>query len=321
MKVDILLATYNGAGYLRQQLESLAKQNTQYPYEIIIGDDGSTDETMDIITAFKSAHPTLVSVHHTSKDEPKGPLHNFSRLMRMSNSDYSMFCDQDDMWDENKVETTISIIHELELKSPHNMPVAVFCDMRVIDRDGHPFRSSFFNDLHALSNVAVQRLITTPSTFLVTNFVSGTSLGFNRSLRMLTQNPPAGAYLHDCWVLLVGGLVGKVAFIPERLASYRLHGRNTAGAQPASDLTTPAGIISRLFTSNYSYIKRWEERATLIKSERQLYGLLSDATRKMIDDYSTVGSVSFVKRKRIQLKYGVPYRRAVFGLIAHLVKY
>src|SRR4051812_35853596 len=99
-KVDILMATYNGAGYLREQLDSIADQ-THRNWRLVVRDDGSTDKTKDILAAFAAAHPGKVKIIDDGKRK-LGSGQNFAALMQEAANDravkYIMFSDQDDIW-------------------------------------------------------------------------------------------------------------------------------------------------------------------------------------------------------------------------------
>ena len=110
--VTILLATLNGEDYLKAQLESIAAQ-TYENWQLVVGDDGSTDNTISILEEFSTQHPEQVTI--IQNDPPKGSAKdNFISLIQNSYGPYFMFCDQDDVW--NQID--LSDIAEMEALKP-----------------------------------------------------------------------------------------------------------------------------------------------------------------------------------------------------------
>ncbi len=109
---SVVVCTYNGERYLKEQLDSLLIQ-TYRPLEIIISDDGSSDSTRQIIEKFRSAHAGLVKVL-----ENKAALDlnlNFMNAFKHASGEYIFPCDQDDVWKEDKVEMLISEIGDRDM--------------------------------------------------------------------------------------------------------------------------------------------------------------------------------------------------------------
>ena len=106
-KVNILLPTYNGEKYLSQQLDSLLLQT--YPnISITIRDDGSSDRTLSIISEYQSAYPDRIIIIDNPTMTNLGYMQNFWTLLKSSNdSQYYAFCDQDDVWNSNKIELAV----------------------------------------------------------------------------------------------------------------------------------------------------------------------------------------------------------------------
>lgn len=107
MKVSVLLATYNGADYLLEQLESIRNQ-TVCPDEVIIFDDGSTDDTPDLIRHYIEQHDLSESWHFSVNEHNLGYANNFHALVQESTGDIVFFCDQDDVWELHKIEDCVS---------------------------------------------------------------------------------------------------------------------------------------------------------------------------------------------------------------------
>ena len=121
--IAILMATYNGEKYLREQIDSLLAQ-TCCDWTLYIQDDGSKDATLDIIKSYDDERIVLVDVGLTRQ----GACMNFMSLLNMVESEYYMFCDQDDVWFEDKVELSYMRMKEEELKYGIDRPILVFSD-------------------------------------------------------------------------------------------------------------------------------------------------------------------------------------------------
>ncbi len=107
--VHIMMATFNGQNYLREQLDSLLAQSHNN-WQLWVRDDGSTDNTIEILKTYEAKYPNIFII--TNNKERGGACSNFAALFRMARLDedvkYVMFCDQDDVWKPEKIETTLN---------------------------------------------------------------------------------------------------------------------------------------------------------------------------------------------------------------------
>lgn len=222
MSVEIVLASYNGGSFIQQQLESLLAQ-TYSDILLLIGDDGSTDETLAIIATYVERFPgrirLLVPAHRL------GVCGNFSRLLAATTADYVFLADQDDVWDCDKVAASMDAMRSLENQHGTHMPLLVHSDLRVVDAELHPISSSFFD---------LQRLNRFRSDFrdlLFQNNVTGCASLVNRALVEKALPIPPGVIAHDWWLAVVASAFGHIHFINRSLISYRQHSCNQVGAK------------------------------------------------------------------------------------------
>ena len=103
--VTILLATQNGEKYLKAQLESIAAQ-TYENWQLVVGDDGSTDRTLEILKDFQTHYPNQVTIYE-NKDSVGNIKDNFIHLLQNSYGPYFMFSNQDDVWKRDKIYLTL----------------------------------------------------------------------------------------------------------------------------------------------------------------------------------------------------------------------
>ena len=208
--VMVLLATYNGEKYLQEQLDSIYTQEG-VDVSILVRDDGSTDSTVEILEANKKKHKL---------EWYKGPHLNVQKgyfeLMRKAvnyDVDFIAFCDQDDVWDKDKLKFAIAAIKEFE------GPALYYCGQRLVDEN-----------LNFIENHTLNRNRTLKTRFVLSDFAGCTGV-FNKSLlKEVIKFEPEYMLMHDTWVLRVClCLGGDVVIDPEAHMNYRQHSGNTLG--------------------------------------------------------------------------------------------
>lgn len=203
--ISIGLCTYNGAGFLREQLESLVYQ-TYRPLEIRIRDDKSDDDTLCIIQEFQSKYSFI---HLTQNPERLGLQKNFEAVFQDCRGEFIAPCDQDDIWLPEKLELLHKAIDGHEI---------AYHDSLLIDESGKSmdFRMS---DKFQLQNWTDQE------PFLFFNCISGHSMLFRRKL-LETALPIPKAGFYDHWLAFVALSSGSIFYCPEALVKYRQHHSN-----------------------------------------------------------------------------------------------
>lgn len=296
--IEILLATCNGAAYLSALLDSLLAQ-TYGNWRLVIRDDGSTDDTPRIIGKYLANHPDRVSILR-DKGETLGPCGNFARLLHHSKADYTMFCDQDDVWLPEKIELTMARMREMESLYGEDTPIMVHTDLRVVDGNLKPLSDSLWRyqttdpDATALNRLLVQ------------NVATGCTVMINRALRELALPIPVEARMHDWWLALVAAVFGRIGHVAQPTILYRQHGRNDSGAAPMGavaalgKLLAPSTLVQR--TELDLHIQR--QAAAFL----QRYGdRLSTRDRDLLDIYSRLHEQGFFMERYYRLKYGFLY--------------
>ncbi|WP_040952377.1 glycosyltransferase family 2 protein [Gorillibacterium massiliense] len=245
MKIAILLSTYNGSRYLQDFLNSL-KQQTFQQFTLFIRDDGSTDETFEIIKKYnaENQHVEIVSASGNV-----GVIRSFSLLMEhaleCSSFEYFMFADQDDVWLPQKIETTLFNMRKME--NCNNMqPILVHSDLVVVDEKLKQISPSFWKyqnlnpEYHQINRLLVQNVIT------------GCTMMVNRSLAKLGVPFPSEAIMHDWWLGLVASCFGEISYLNESTILYRQHEINNIGAKKFSLFFALKRMFSPvIFTKNY----------------------------------------------------------------------
>lgn len=219
--IGIILCTYNGDRFLKEQMESLFAQSC-HDFVIYVHDDGSTDRTMNIIEGFKAEHPEKIVL----MDDPimhRGVGPSFMWVLQNIESEYYMFCDQDDFWLPFKVEHTINRIKEVEKQYP-NMPVLIHTDLILTDSDLNETHHSFWDYQNFKVDISKY-----PQFIAFGNVVTGCTMVINQAAKQLATHYE-GHMLHDYWLALAVAKYGVIENLKQQTILYRQHNKNEAGA-------------------------------------------------------------------------------------------
>lgn len=284
-KISILLSTYNGAKYLKEQLSSLNNQ-TYKNFKIIIRDDGSSDDTLQILQSY--------DVEIIETKENLGAKGSYEIVLEYGlsspNTEYFMFCDQDDVWESDKVEKTIAKIKKME-KEYGNIPLLVHTNLEVVDEYLNTISKSMWEYEKINSNLnSLNRL-------LIQNTITGCTMMINRELAQKCLAIPKEAIMHDWWIGLVASEFGKITFLEESTIKYRQHGKNDTGTRKYSF----EYIFNRFKKSNEINIDK-----NIIQARKFLevyYSDLDKNTNKMLADFSSIKEKPYLIRIYILFKY------------------
>ena len=286
MGISVLLSTYNGEKYLNQQLDSLLSQ-TYKNFEIIARDDGSQDKTLEIL------HSYNITIIDSKKN--LGAKGSFGALLEYAaqntESEYFMFCDQDDVWERDKIEKTLAKMHEIEI-SCHEMPILVHTDLNVVDENLKVLDNSMWNYEH------INPKLNTLNRLLIQNTITGCTVMINKKLAQISLQIPDEAVMHDWWIGLVASKFGKIDFIDEPTIQYRQHGGNSIGAK---------GILKKgfsIFLNRSLYIKHLYINIKQAKVFLNIYrNRLDNVTIEMLENFISIENKSFWQKRKILLKH------------------
>lgn len=217
----ILLCTYNGEKYIKEQLDSLFNQTIQC-FTIHLHDDGSTDNTLGIIKLYQEKYPGRIIVHKDSCSH-QGAKNSFMWLLSKVDADYYMFCDQDDVWKPSKVRNSIRKIKVVEKNHP-NAPVLIHTDLEVVGDNLKPISPSFWQ--YRGVNVDISRKF---EYLCFGNVVTGCTMIINKLARDISLPIHPMAPMHDYWIALMVAKHGIIDYIPQQTVLYRQHLYNVAG--------------------------------------------------------------------------------------------
>lgn len=235
-KIDVLLATYNGEKYLKEQIESILKQ-TYKNIRLIISDDNSQDGTRQILKDYENKD-NRITVYYQEKN--LGYIKNFEFLLKQVQSDYYMLSDQDDVWLPEKIEKSMETLKQ-------NDADLVFGDLEVVDENLKTIYNSFGDFM--LLNRKINKCIDSYEVNYLYNCVTGcTVLSKKKLLDDILPIPNNSKYLvHDHWIALMVGLKGKLAYMPEKYIKYRQHGNNQIGTDKISHKFKKLDQVRELF--------------------------------------------------------------------------
>ncbi len=301
--VDILLSTYNGERYIEAQINSLLRQ-TFTDWRLYLRDDGSSDKTMSFLLnyALQLGNRCHIIEH------PKinlGACQSFMVLLEYSDSDYVMFCDQDDIWLPNKISVTVDKMRFLENKYGENTPILVHTDAKVVDSNLKEINPSLWNyqKSNPVKGSKLKRL-------LLQNTVTGCTMMVNRSLRTLALPIPHEAIMHDWWLALVAATFGRIELISEPTVLYRQHDKNYVGAEKWSSLVAGLQLLDLLHPKKMQQNKRrsmallYNQANAMLKQYKDLMNLKD---HKMVQAYSHLSEIGYIARRYYIFKYGFFY--------------
>ncbi len=211
-QVFILLSTYNGEKYIRQQLDSLCQQ-TFRDFSVLVRDDGSTDTTVEIIEHYARQYANI----NLLKGRNIGVVKSFFALLKNSPSNplqFYAFCDQDDVWKPDKLATAVKA-----LTAAPNPSAALYCTrLAIVDQQLRPLGLSPIPSHFGFENA------------LVENTAIGCTQIFGETIRqIILKADPEVMMMHDWWAYLVATAFGTVIYAAEPSLYYRQHTHNVVG--------------------------------------------------------------------------------------------
>lgn len=257
-KVAILLSTYNGEKYVREQLTSFLNQ-TYRNIEIIIRDDGSKDGTIKILEKYVNTHKNIKLV----KGKNLGFIKSFFELLKLGNADYYAYADQDDIWFPNKIELAVNSLNNLDNEKPN---------MAFSNVDYHDVEMNFMG--HGEEH----------KTYSFTNSLyecvsQGMTMVINQKARdMILDNIPTECMFHDWWTYMICSGMGNIAYDDVVTVKYRRDKKN-ATVEGQGFFAILMWRIKNLFGKN-GFIKI---RIQQLEFKKNFYNKISDENKKVLD--------------------------------------
>jgi hypothetical protein len=296
VRISVALCTYNGADFLSAQLESILAQSRK-PDEIVICDDGSTDQTGSLIEKFTSE--SSVPISFRVNEQNLGSLKNFEQAIRLCTGDIIALSDQDDVWRQDKLQ-----LFETVFEAAPGVGL-VFSDAEIVDEDLKPLNRRMWDevgfDAPKRNLVKAGRALEV----LITGWiVTGATMAFRSQFVNLSLPIPDGiAMIHDGWIALTIASVAKVALIEEPLISYRQHQRQQIGAPTRKEAAAQPRGMQALDAA----LRRQNSSAELCRILETLEGRLSAHA----SSYDSRDALSFIGDYALHLhvRANLPQRR------------
>ncbi|MFR0547004.1 glycosyltransferase family 2 protein [Limosilactobacillus reuteri subsp. suis] len=247
-RIAVLMATYNGEKYLKEQLKSIINQSNK-KFDLFIRDDGSNDSTLSILREFEKNY-TNIHLLETKELDKKGQLANFSYLYKYVTSlnkyEYIMFSDQDDVWLPNKIAKSIDKLSHFSDK-----PTLIYTNYVIYDQNTEEKTKAF-------SRHYVERF----ESIFVQNWLMGCTMALNKKMIDLIKEIPLDVDNHDYWIALVASLNNNIVYLEDVTMLHRLHNNNvtTKSSQKVFQNKTKR-IYDVLFSKRYreSKVNMWKK--------------------------------------------------------------
>lgn len=235
IRVSVCMAVYNGEKFIKQQIESILKQLTMED-ELVISDDGSTDETLRIINDFQDYRIKLFPNTHKA-----GFIGNFENALCHTSGNYIFLSDQDDIWKANKIERCLYLLQQYDM---------VVHNAILVNYKGDSLNKKYFDTLHSSDGFLYN--------FYKTRFL-GCCMAFNRKVLIECLPFPKKIVAHDYWIGMywLFKYPQSIYFSEEILMCYRRHGGNVSTSSEKSNHSFLYKVLTKRFFLIAAVIERF----------------------------------------------------------------
>lgn len=296
MKVNILMATYNGERFLAEQIESI-RQQTFDNWQLLIRDDGSSDATRQIIRDFV-AQDNRIRFVNPDTTENMGVINSFHTLLKQEQADFYFFSDQDDVWLPEKLSLCLEIAQAYE----PDRPLLVYTDLSVVDDGLNLLTQSMIRSQSHHANTSLRQELTE-------NTVTGGTMMINHALAEKWRQTD-GLLMHDWYLALLASGLGQLVYLDLPTELYRQHDANVLGARTWSKRMKNWLRPHQLVEKYWWLIKASQKQANYLLQER-----LSPADRDLVSAYVTLLDQPFLERIKILHKYKLAKNRWFHTLV------
>jgi glycosyltransferase involved in cell wall biosynthesis len=313
-KVGIVLATYNGAAHVDEQVRSVQAQDFS-DWRLFARDDGSTDDTRARLAKLASEDPRITVLE---AGERLGVVGNFAALLthaRRAGAKYVFPCDQDDVWLPAKVSRSLAVMERLEAEHGRETPLLVHSDLAVVDEALRPLYPSFLRR-QGIGHEAVDPL----NVLLVQNFVTGCASLLNGALLDLALPLPERCIMHDWWIAQCAAAAGAIGFMSEATILYRQHGTNQIGSTGAfGNLNVLDAAGRERFVRSWKVgVQSVEQAGTLLERLRERGGA-AERVFDLLGAYARISGEPPLQRIRTLRRHHIRRQRP-FGTMALYVR-
>lgn len=240
-EIAILLTTYNSSRFLSEQLDSLLAQTCK-SWQLYVHDDISTDSTITLLQQYAARDPRI---HLLSDTQKRGAAQGFMWLLEQVEADYYMFCDHDDVWFPEKVESTL---RQMTLQTDRaTCPIVIATDLKRTDSQLHVTAESMWQACYFRKDQFNDRYY-----HLFYNNIPGCTMMFNNAAKRVSLPFPDNMFIHDSWVVTsVLWNEGRVVLYPHPTMFYRQHRHNLVGSKESPSLIEKISSFRKLIQKTH----------------------------------------------------------------------
>ena len=305
----ILLSTFNGETYIEELMDSLVNQDYTN-FRIVVRDDGSSDGTPAILKDYAQRFPAIIELIGSDSNVNTGVKKSFEVLLNSVEADYYLFCDQDDIWESNKISTLIEILQE-EKKNYSNLPLLAFSDFRVFD-EKKTLVNSYFKEIN------FRDIDITNKSFVC--FMPGCCFCFNQMAKHLYFDYKT-EYIHDGHLFLLMQLYGRIIAHKNSLVNYRVHANNVVGYWKRSKKSFLIKDFLKSLVDKSFY--REAILSDYNKNVKLLHQQIDGEFLRNCELYSLeeVSNLSLFARKKWYSKHFKPFKKGTFQGVMELLTF
>ena len=298
--IEVVMATFNGARWLPDQLASIRAQSLRAD-RILVRDDGSSDATCHVLEhAAADGLPIKVLPAHEGH---MGAVASFGCLLGQTQANYVLLADQDDLWHPQRVRRMVAAVQEAERSTPAR-PVLAFSSVKLMDDAGKVLD----RDLWRFRRMDSSKMCDFPTCYQ-TGGIPGCAMLLNRALIDKALPIPRQALMHDFWLHLVAAAFGRVIHVQEAWTYYRLHDSNAVGLLDSS----PRALLNWALRRPVASLRHVS--AQLRRSQEQAHAFLDRYKDELhphlaqeVQAYANLDHVPYLRRRITALRHG--WRRA-----------
>lgn len=293
--VDVLMSTFNGASWLDTQLATIFAQDYQN-WRLLIRDDGSSDQTRDIIKIWRDRYPEKITFVDESTSKNLGLGNSFSILMSASTAKYIVVADQDDVWYGNKISRSVAAIQLLAEREGMDKPLLIHTDVRVVDQN---LRELCRSGMQYRGMCPIHKR--TLASFCLENSAHGCTLILNRKLAEMCNPFPSKKIHVDWWIALVAEAFGKIEYRPEINMDWRRHKVNMS---QASSLKANFLSMRHPLAHRKAFYEKLQENYVIIEEFLARFDSILPQRRKdALQFFLDLESYDFLRKRYLMLHY------------------
>ena len=296
MKISVAFIVYNGAKYMRTQLDSILAQTLNVD-EIIVCDDASSDATKKILEEYKKSYPNLFTLHYNNKN--LGPTKNLEKAIQAGTGDIILLADQDDYWDANKVDTIVKWFEQNPTMNGVFTNGSLMNSKRELDNKYALWDVMSFPYKAVNNSQDLKLYINT-----VENSVTGATMAIRNNLPFLKQPFPLIKHLvHDRWLAMNLAETNSLGILNEKLIRYRIHSEQTIGGK-TKNIEKYISLNTSLFLEELNINSFKDLRYILNKIEINLE-IQNEISKIEKKEFDNADYIAILKNKhKIYLEYG-----------------